>query len=88
MGWTIRIQFPASAWNFSLRHRLQTGSGAHTTSYAMGTRGFFPWVKLPGRKADHSPPYSAEDKNAWTHISTPLYAFMAWCLVKHRQLIN
>jgi hypothetical protein len=41
-------------------------------------------VKRPGREADHSPPPSAEVKNAWSYISTPQYAFMAWCLVKHR----
>jgi hypothetical protein len=41
-------------------------------------------VKRPGREADHSPPSSAEVKNAWSCISTPQYVFMAWCLVKHR----
>jgi len=30
---------------FSLRHRDQTGSGAHLTSYPMGTWGFFPGGK-------------------------------------------
>jgi hypothetical protein len=28
-------------------------------------------VKRPGRKADHSPPSSAEVKNAWSYTSTP-----------------
>jgi hypothetical protein len=28
----------------------------------MGTRGSFPGVKRQGREADHSPPFSAEDK--------------------------
>jgi hypothetical protein len=41
-------------------------------------------VKLPGREAGHSPPSSAEVKNAWSYTSTPQYVFMAWCLVKHR----
>jgi hypothetical protein len=41
-------------------------------------------VKRPGREADHSPTSSAEVKNAWSYTSTPLYVFMAWCLVKHR----
>jgi hypothetical protein len=41
-------------------------------------------VNWPGREADHSPPSSAEVKNAWSYTSTPQYAFMAWCLVKHR----
>jgi hypothetical protein len=48
-----------------------------------------PWVfsvrvKRPGREADHSPPSSAEVKNAWSYTSTPQYVFVAWCLVKHR----
>jgi hypothetical protein len=39
-------------------------------------------VKRPGRRADNSPPFSAEIKNAWSYTSTPPY--MVWCLVKHR----
>jgi hypothetical protein len=42
---------------------VQTGSGAHPTSYPMGTGGSFPGGKArPGRDADHSPPSSAEVK--------------------------
>jgi hypothetical protein len=41
-------------------------------------------VERLGREADHSPPSSAEVKNAWNYTSTPQYIFMAWCLVKHR----
>jgi hypothetical protein len=41
-------------------------------------------VKLPGREAAHSPPSSAEVKNAWSYTSTSQHVFMAWCLVKHR----
>jgi hypothetical protein len=43
-------------------------------------------VKL--READHSPPSSAEINNAWIYTSTPKYVFMAWCLVKHRDIFN
>jgi hypothetical protein len=35
-------------------------------------------------EADHSPPSSAEDKNAWSYASTPPEVFMAWRLIKHR----
>jgi hypothetical protein len=28
-------------------------------------------IKRPGREADHSPPSSAEVKNAWSYTSTP-----------------
>jgi hypothetical protein len=30
-----------------------------------------PQVKRPGREVDHSPPSSAEVKNAWGYTSTP-----------------
>jgi hypothetical protein len=40
-----------------------------------GYRGLFPGVKRPGRKADHSPPTSAEVK-MWIYTSTSPYAFM------------
>jgi hypothetical protein len=41
----IGVRFPASAGNFSLRHRAQTGSGAHPASYPMGTGSSFPGAK-------------------------------------------
>jgi hypothetical protein len=39
------VRFPAVAGNFSLHHRVQNGSGAHSASYPMGTRGSFPGGK-------------------------------------------
>jgi hypothetical protein len=47
---------------FSLLHVVQTGSGAHSASYPVGTGDSFLGVKWPGREADHSPPTSAEVK--------------------------
>jgi hypothetical protein len=41
-------------------------------------------AKRPGHDANHSPPPSAEVKNAWSYTSTPRYALMAWRLVKDR----
>jgi hypothetical protein len=35
------VRFPVRAGNFSLRHYVQTGSGAHPASYPMGTEGSF-----------------------------------------------
>jgi hypothetical protein len=58
----IGVRIPAGAGNFSLRHRVQTGSGAHPASYPVGTKGPLLGVKRPGREADHSPPSSAEVK--------------------------
>jgi hypothetical protein len=37
--------FPGIAENFSIHHRVQTGSGAHPASYPMGTGGSFPGDK-------------------------------------------
>jgi len=37
----------------------------------MGIMGFSPGGKRPGPKADHSPPSSAEVKNAWRYVSVP-----------------
>jgi hypothetical protein len=44
----IGIRFPARAGSFSLRHRIQTGSGAHPASYPVGTGGSFPGDKAAG----------------------------------------
>jgi hypothetical protein len=48
------------------------------------SEGISPWVKRPGRKADHSPPYCTEVQNSWTCIYTSASDFIAWCLIKHR----
>jgi hypothetical protein len=43
-----RVRFPAGSGNFSLHHRVQNGSGAHPTSYPVGTRDSFPGGKAAG----------------------------------------
>jgi hypothetical protein len=43
-GWS-RVRVPVRTGNFSLHHRVQTGSGAHPACYPMGTRGSFPGGK-------------------------------------------
>jgi hypothetical protein len=78
----IGVRFPAEAGNFSLRHRVQTGSGAHPVSYPMGTGGSFSGVKRPRRESDHSPPSSAYIKECVELYIQ--YVFMEWFLVKHR----
>jgi hypothetical protein len=40
-AWSV-VRVPAGAGNFSLHHRIRTGSRAHPASYPMGTRGTFP----------------------------------------------
>jgi hypothetical protein len=39
---------PDGAGNFSLHHRIQNDSGAHSASYPVGTRGSFPGGKAAG----------------------------------------
>jgi hypothetical protein len=46
--WKIAVRFPAKAGNFSIRHRVQTGSGAHPASYPIGTVGSFLGGKTAG----------------------------------------
>jgi hypothetical protein len=41
-------------------------------------------VKQPGHEVDHSPPSSAEVKNAWSYTSTPPICFHGVVLNKHR----
>jgi hypothetical protein len=62
---------------FTVLYVVQTGSGVHPASYAMGTAGSSTVIKRPRREADYSPPASAEVKNMWIYTSTPPDAFMA-----------
>jgi len=55
---TVRGSNPGGA---RLSAPVQTGPGAHPTSYKIGT-GSFPGVKRPGRGVDHPSPTSAEVK--------------------------
>jgi hypothetical protein len=48
---------------------VQTGLGAHPTSFTMGTRSF-PGLKRPGRGVDHLPPSSAMSKKEWSYTYT------------------
>jgi len=45
------IRFPVEAGLYPPRHRVQTGSGANPTPYAVGIPS--PGVKRPERAADH-----------------------------------
>jgi hypothetical protein len=60
----IGVRSPAGAKNFSSILFVQSGFGAHPTSYTMGTGGPYPGGKArPGRDAHHSPPSKAEVVN-------------------------
>jgi hypothetical protein len=70
------------AGNFSLRCRVQTGSGNHPASCAPGA--VSPGIKRQGRELIthlHSVPRL---RMRGTIFVLPPYVFMAWYLVKHR----
>jgi hypothetical protein len=54
----------------------------------MDTRVLSSGVIGPGREVNHSPPSSAELRNAWSYTSTPPYISIAWCLVKQQGQLN
>jgi hypothetical protein len=72
-----RVRFPAGARNFSLHHRVQNGSGAHTASFPLGTRSFFPSVKRPKREADTRIHLVPRSRMRGAIPPLPQYVFMA-----------
>jgi hypothetical protein len=54
----------------SIFSHIQNGSEAHPVSYPTGNGSLSPRVKRQDREADHSLPFSAEDKNALSYTST------------------
>jgi hypothetical protein len=76
----LNSQYGHRGFFFSFCHRVQIGSG----TYPAGTSGSLPWLKCLGCGADHSPPSSAEVKDARSCTSTPLCVFMLWYSGKHR----
>jgi hypothetical protein len=85
-GWTTeepRLDSWRGKYFFSVPHRLGRPCVQHSLLFN-GCQGIFPGGKRPERERDRSPPSTAEVNNAWIYISTPLYIFLAWCLIKHK----
>jgi hypothetical protein len=61
---------------FATASRLALGLTQYPIQWAPETS--VEGIKRPVREADHSPPSSAEVKNAWNYTSTLLYVFMAY----------
>jgi len=58
--------------NFSLHHRVQTGSWAHPAPMQWVQGALSLWVKRPSREADHSPPSSDEVKEyVYQYLHSP-----------------
>jgi hypothetical protein len=60
----------------------QADNFTFTLVYSLGTGTIYSGVKQPGHETEHTPPSSAEIKNAW-YTSASLHVFMAWYLIKH-----
>jgi len=56
---------------FSLRHRVQTGSGTQAASYPMGTGGSYSGGKKAAAWSWPLTSIFCRVKNAWTYTSTP-----------------
>jgi hypothetical protein len=71
--WTVwsGVRIPVQAGSFLLTTTFRPSLGP-TQPPIQWIQGVLPLgVKWPGREADHSPPSSAEVKNAWSYIFTP-----------------
>jgi hypothetical protein len=78
----FRVRFPAVIENFLFTTASRKALGLTKPPIQWVPRTLSLGVKRPGHEADHSPPSSAEVKNACSYTSTHQYIFMAWCLVK------
>jgi hypothetical protein len=76
------VRVPAGAGNFSIHHRVQTGSGVHPVSYPLGTWSLFHRAKAA--EAWSSPLIHLVPRSRMLGAISPLpqYTFMAWCIVK------
>jgi hypothetical protein len=65
-----------SRWGARFCAPVQTGPGAHSVSYTLGTESF-PWVRQPGDGVDHPPHLAPRLKKSRAIPLLPLWAFMA-----------
>jgi hypothetical protein len=82
MGWMIGGLNPRRGWEITYYHCVQTSSGDHWVSYPVSTRSSFPGGRAALVWNWPLTPSSAKVKHVQIYISTPQYAFMAWCSVK------
>jgi hypothetical protein len=87
MGWTIGVlEFDSrrglGIFLFTTVSRPALGPTQPPIQWVQGALSL--GVKRPVREADHSPPSSAEVKNAWSYTSTPPIRFHGEVIFKHR----
>jgi hypothetical protein len=80
MGLEAGVQIPGKGQDCSLLYNVQTDCVAHPAQ-PKGAVSDMVEVKRPDNEAYHSPPSSVEMKN-----DTALHVFMAWCLIRCRDL--
>jgi hypothetical protein len=80
-GWTAGVRSQAQASYFPLLHNIQIGSGAHQTSYPLGTGDSFPEGKVAGAWSWPLTSIQCRGQDWWSYTSTPSYVFTAWCLI-------
>jgi hypothetical protein len=88
MGWTIGVlgfdsRQGLGIFLFTTASRTALGPTQPPIQWVPG--GLSLGVKRPGREADHSPPSSAEVKNAWSYTFTPpirLHGVVRLCTCK------
>jgi hypothetical protein len=79
------FRFPVWAGNVSLHHCVQNGSAAHPASYPMGTRVFSLGWSRRGVKLNNHLHLVQRSRMRGAIPPIPLYVFMKWCFVKHRE---
>jgi hypothetical protein len=77
-----RVQFPVVTGIFLFTTISRTALGSTQPPMQSVPGALSPGVKQPGRKADHSPPSSAEVKECMELYFHLQYTLMIWCLVK------
>jgi hypothetical protein len=83
MSWMIGGSNPDRGWEFFSSPQRRDRLWGPPIQWVLGVLSL--GLKRLDREADHSPPSSAEFKNALRYTSTPQYAFKAWCsFKKHR----
>jgi hypothetical protein len=66
-----RVRFSAGAGNFSFSTASRKALGLTQPPIQWEPGALSLGLRRPGREANHSPPSSAEVKNAWSYTSTP-----------------
>jgi hypothetical protein len=73
----IDVQIPAGVKEFPILHNIITGSGAHPTSYPMGTGGTIPGTEVAGAWSWSLTSIYSQGQERRSYTSTPPCVFMA-----------